>query len=493
MFLFFFSLEYTGRKKWVEPKYIVVGFVVPIFNLILVWTSQFHNLFYEKLELNSIGVLAEISIAGNGGPAFAFHSIYSYLLVIMGSILILYQITKLHRSYLKEGLILASAPLIPLLGNVFYLAGQVPITPDYDITPLLFLIAGTVYSWGILSFRILEIIPVARDAVFENIRESAFVVDMKKRIADLNTAAKRMMEEGYLSSPSGPYIGSQIDEVFPEEADFSAAEDESSSEIELESGNEIKYFHVLISPLYDERDELIAKVIILRDITNRVNSEKRQEFLHSLLRHDLRNKVTVIDGYIELLQENELSEEEVEIVERIASATEDSLNLIEKVRTLRKISEEKGVKEVNVGSHLEAVIDESESKISEKDIDFSLESCEGIKVRGSALLGELFSNLIENSIRHSNCSLIKISAKETEDECIISVEDDGKGIPDEKKEHIFEKGYKIGETAGSGLGTYLVKQIAQSYGGGVEVGDSELGGARFDVHLQKVNHQTGEE
>ncbi len=90
---------------------------------------------------------------------------------------------------------------------------------------------------------------------------------------------------------------------------------------------------------------------------------------------------------------------------------------------------------------------------------------------------------------HSGCEKIRIGFKEAGNECIVTVEDDGCGISDENKDKIFERGFKKGETAGTGLGTYLVKEIAESYGSGIEVKDSELGGARFDVHLQKAQQK----
>ena len=68
----------------------------------------------------------------------------------------------------------------------------------------------------------------------------------------------------------------------------------------------------------------------------------------------------------------------------------------------------------------------------------------------------------------------------------MTVEDDGKGIPDDVKEKIFEKGYKQGENAGSSSGMFLVKETVESYGGNISVKDSELGGGRFDVHLQRT-------
>ncbi len=484
VFWILFALEYTGRKKWVTSRNMLLLFIVPIFNLTLVWTN-FNNLFYEKLALNPIGGLAKVSIAGNGGPAFAFHSAYSYLLIILSTLLILYQVTKLHRNYLKEGIVLASGALIPLVGNAVYLSGLAPLPVDYDITTPLFLAPVIAFTWGILSFRLLEIVPVTRDAVFESIREAAFVVDRRNRIMDLNPAADRMVEDGYLSAPSGSFVGSQIDEMFPEEVDLSESEDNTPNEIELENQGGSRYFDVLITPLYDEREEFTGKVVLLRDISSRVASEKRQEFLHSLLRHDLRNKISVIEGYIDLLRDHDLSEDQTDIVERVAGASEDSMDLIEKVRTLRKINEEEEMKEVNIRSSIETVIEEKESRISEKGIDVSIEDCEK-RVKGGPLLRELFSNLVENSIKHSGCGSIKISCEMKGEEYVARIEDDGKGIPDEDKEHIFEEGYKMGETAGSGLGTYIVKQIAESYGGGIEVKDSELGGARFDVHLQKA-------
>lgn len=67
----------------------------------------------------------------------------------------------------------------------------------------------------------------------------------------------------------------------------------------------------------------------------------------------------------------------------------------------------------------------------------------------------------------------------------MMIEDDGIGIPEEDKERVLEKGFKKGEKAGSGLGMYLAKEVIESYDGSIEVKDSDLGGARFDIHLKK--------
>ncbi|MEF8832352.1 MAG: ATP-binding protein [Candidatus Thermoplasmatota archaeon] len=84
----------------------------------------------------------------------------------------------------------------------------------------------------------------------------------------------------------------------------------------------------------------------------------------------------------------------------------------------------------------------------------------------------LFGNLIENCIKHARCDKIKGSGETEGDEYIVNVKDDGKGIDDDSKDKTFDKGFEKGD---SGLGTYLIKEMADGYVGSVEIKDSELG------------------
>ncbi len=480
-----FALEYTGRKKWVNLRNIALLLAIPAIIIFSVWTNPFHNLFYTKLELNQLGGLARVAIAGNGGPAFAFHSAYSYFLIVLGAVLIIFQVTKLHRSYLKQALVLVAGTLTPLLGNAIYLAGVLPLPADYDITPVLFLAPGLAFTWSVLSFRFLDVVPVARDAVFEEIRDAAFVLDKEDRIVDFNKSAVDMLEEGYLVPPEGDLIGKEINEVFPDGIDLIGGEgEEGVKETELEGEEDRRFYDVRVSSLSDDRGELMARVMILRDITGRVESEERQDLLHSLLRHDLKNKVTVMDGYLDLLKGSELSGEQGEYLEKLQKVCEDSDDLIEKVRTLRKIGEEEESRKTNLNSILEDVVEERKTQAEEKDIELSYKKCEEV-VYGGPLLEELFSNLVENSIKHSGCGLIRISCDVDGEDLIVNVEDDGCGISDEDKREVLERGVSKGDTGGSGLGMFLVRQIAEGYGGGMEVKDSELGGAKFEIRLKR--------
>lgn len=240
-----------------------------------------------------------------------------------------------------------------------------------------------------------------------------------------------------------------------------------------------------VSNLYDVAGRKVIQCNI-RDVSERKEAEEREEFLHSLLRHNLQNKSQVILGYLQMLEDLELSEEMKEYTEKAKDVTKEGINVIEKVRKLRKIDEKSEFRLVNIDSILDDVISNYQGQLEDKDIKIETEICEDT-VKGGALLEELFSNIIENAINHSNSNKISIKSKAKGDECIITIEDDGRGIPDDKKDKIFEKGFKEGEEAGTGLGMYMAKKIVENYGGNIEVKDSKLGGARFDVILKVEN------
>ncbi|KXB05391.1 hypothetical protein AKJ50_01055 [candidate division MSBL1 archaeon SCGC-AAA382A13] len=224
---------------------------------------------------------------------------------------------------------------------------------------------------------------------------------------------------------------------------------------------------------------------VVRDITDHRKRREKEKFLHSLLRHDVQNKTQIIHGYLQILAEKDLPDKQKKSVEKALNACKESISVIEKVKTLREVNREEEVGEVNIGSVIKNVVSEKEPQASEKGIRIEYEDC-GYNVMGGPLLDELFSNLIENSIVHSDCEKIRISSEETEEKCIFTLEDDGCGIPQEGRKKIFERGYRKGDTGGSGLGLYLVKEIAESYEGRVEVENSELGGAKVDVYLRKT-------
>ncbi|MEF8873420.1 MAG: PAS domain S-box protein [Candidatus Thermoplasmatota archaeon] len=239
-----------------------------------------------------------------------------------------------------------------------------------------------------------------------------------------------------------------------------------------------------VSPIHYEGERALLATFV--DITEKKEVEERQEFLHSLLRHDIMNKNQVAQGYLQLMEERELDPDVEKFVEKALSTIKGSSELIEKVRKLRDLDKEQETKEQNLDILLKTTIEKKRIAAEESGIEIVYDGID-TRVNGGDLMKEVFSNLIENSIQHSEGDKIKISVEEAETSVTASIEDDGKGIPDKEKERIFERGYKGKDSSGSGLGMHLVKKIIDSYGGEIEITDSDLGGARFDVKLRKAS------
>nr|AGF93183.1 multi-sensor signal transduction histidine kinase [uncultured organism] len=224
----------------------------------------------------------------------------------------------------------------------------------------------------------------------------------------------------------------------------------------------------------------------IRDITHRKKIKEREEFLHSLLRHDVRNKSEIVWGYLDLVDDQELNEDSVKHLEKAKRAVKENLDILSKIETLSKAQEET-IKEVEINSIIKNVIKQTKDIAKEEgiEIDFDI-SEEKFYVNAGSLLNQVFINIIENAIQHSEPEKIKVKIKETEKKVTISIENDGEKISEEEKQKIFNKGYTTDEERGTGLGLFLVKKLLNIYEGSIEAKDSELGGARFDVHLNKT-------
>lgn len=240
-----------------------------------------------------------------------------------------------------------------------------------------------------------------------------------------------------------------------------------------------------------DKDEEKNQVLVFRDISGRKKAEEWKDFLHSLLRHDVGNKIQIVQGYLELLKDTELDDDKMDMIERALKSIKSCSHLISRVRILKEVESQKLEGEINLSFILNEAINLHEKQA--KDNDFKIiydKNGTDVNVksgsRGGALLESVFSNLIDNAIKHSEGSKIKISAKNHDDSVVVSVEDDGNGIPSQLQEEIRENGFMKEDVIGEGLGLRIVRNVIQNLGGDVKIEKSELGGIKVDIEMEKV-------
>lgn len=107
--------------------------------------------------------------------------------------------------------------------------------------------------------------------------------------------------------------------------------------------------------------------------------------------------------------------------------------------------------------------------------------CEVVADHG---LRAIFENMFQNAIQHGKTDRTEVIIEKVNNFCEIRVIDYGKGIPDEIKDKIFEEGFTYGNSAGTGIGLYLVKKLVERYGGEIRVENNYPKGTVFVLRLK---------
>ena len=195
----------------------------------------------------------------------------------------------------------------------------------------------------------------------------------------------------------------------------------------------------------------------------------RLEEFASIVSHDLRNPLTVAQGRIELAME----ESESEHLESAANAIDRSLELVDDVLSLARAG--KHVREfepVELPSLVQSCMDNVETR----DATLNTHVQSSIQANRSRL-SQLFENLIRNAVDHGGKNL-SITVGDIDEGFYF--EDNGDGIPEAEREHVFEAGYTL-NPEGTGFGLSIVKEVAEAHGWDVSLTESAQGGARFEI------------
>ncbi len=250
---------------------------------------------------------------------------------------------------------------------------------------------------------------------------------------------------------------------------------------------------------FDIQIETNSKVKAIKDIYSDFNlmvrelkaTETLQTDFVSNVSHEIKTPVTAIEGYATLLQSTDASaNEQREYVEKIILNTQRLSELVGNILLMSKV-DNKAIQTQKTTFSLDEQIRQSlvllEPKWSKKEIEFDIDMDEIEYFGEKGLTVHIWNNLIDNAIKFSpQNGIIKITLKKKGEKILFIIEDNGPGIPESEKVHIFNKFYQCDgshKSEGNGLGLSLVKNILAFSGGDVSVENAETGGAIFTVTL----------
>ncbi len=244
-------------------------------------------------------------------------------------------------------------------------------------------------------------------------------------------------------------------------------------------------------------DSTMKMAKAVKESIDRIEFERmvRQEFF-SNASHELKTPLTSVRGYLELLENDMVANEDMkkDFLARIKKETENMTNLINDILMISRLETKEAeviLSEVRLAPLVKEVCSSLEPLAREYKINVAIDCRPITMIANIQQLRELFSNLITNAIKYNKPEgKVWVTVTTEADEIVIIVKDTGVGIPEDAKQRIFERFFRVDKgrskkVGGTGLGLSIVKHIVNYYNGSIEV-ESKIGeGTKFTVHLPK--------
>lgn len=258
-----FSLKFLSLDKWLKKQTIFVMFSLSFITFILHNTNQYHYLYYNSITINIIDSVTITSI--ERGFWYHIHMWYTNLSLLIGNILYINAVIKSPSTYKSQYMIIAIASFFPWAGCILYFTGISPF--GIDLTPISMLFMNILSLYALFSFGLLDIIPIARDTIFDNMQDMTLVFDKYNRLVDYNMAAKELMgdRKGLIGASAECIL-----KDYPELLGCVISNKYEYLEVKTNHSNR-KSYRVSITPLKDHQLKNIGKILVFNDITQHNN------------------------------------------------------------------------------------------------------------------------------------------------------------------------------------------------------------------------------
>jgi signal transduction histidine kinase len=202
----------------------------------------------------------------------------------------------------------------------------------------------------------------------------------------------------------------------------------------------------------------------------------------------MQNGLNVVMGRAQLLEQQLSDPDHVAHATDIFEWSKSISDLSKKVRSvLDTVADEDDATRKPVD--MTPVVTEEAARVDAMSdrVDVGLDVPESVEVLANDLLSDVVGNLLTNAVEHTEESTrVDVTVEESGPSARLQIHDDGPGVPEERREAVFERGEQRAGSAGSGFGLYFVSSMVDSYGGDVYVEESDRGGAAFVLELPRA-------
>ena len=517
--LFFVAIIFRNTKIRFKRKYLLL-FVIPFLTLAVLYTNQYHHLFYKVYSSN----LNEMIY----GPYFYVHSIYTYGLLLISIGIMINASLKNSGSFSKQTILIIIGTMFPILVN---LLGTFKI---YDmnvcLTPISFSIAVIFYTFAILKFNFLKITPIALQKIVDRISDGYIVLDEDNIITDFNKTFLEMFKlkpenirsKNFIKFLENRKISKQTSKRIENVIARSNTTDKTIS-FEQHFSRIKKYFKIEITPIKSDNTSL-GTLVLLKDITqhkedmetirnnqDRLMERERLAGLGQLIggiAHNLKTPIMSIAGAVQGL-ENLIKEYDESIDDPVVNSQDhhdiarDMEEWIPKIRAHLEymsdiITTVKGQAVASLSSDTseEFTVDElikrvnilmkHELKNAYIYMNVMMKTDENQILKGNVnSLVQVVNNMISNAIQAyagKKDQNIELVVSKKENNIVISITDFAGGLPKEVQDRLFKEMVTTKGKNGTGLGLYMsYSNIKAHFGGDITYVTEEGKGTTFNI------------
>ncbi len=519
--ILFTGIIFANTKIAFKKRYYFL-FVIPILSLIMLWTNDFHHLFYVNYSTEMNGTVY-------GSYFYLVHTSYTYILYIIGFTYLIRYSIKNSGIFSKQAILLLTATLLPALVNVLGIFHIVPMS--IYLTPISFSFTIILAAFAILKFKMAKVSPIALQKIVDRISDSYVVLNEYDVITDFNQTfidtfklvsfdIRNVNIFDLLATAKTPLINNDVLKNALETVKHSSKT--LSFDRQFESYK--KYFHIEINTI-TSKGNFLGTLILFKDVTqhmedlqtikNNQNMLMERERLASLgqliggIAHNLKTPIMSISGAAEglsdLVKEYEISvgnsnvtiQDHYDIakdmkswIEKIRSYTEYMSDVITAVKGQAvNMSEERTVsfsldelvKRVNI-----LMMHELKNALITLNVEMKTDSSLNLHGNINSLV-QVINNMISNSIQAYNGvpnNVINFILEKSGDNIIISVQDFATGLSDEVQAKLFKEMITTKGKNGSGLGLFMsYSTIRAHFNGNISFDTKKGAGTTFHIAL----------
>ena len=327
--------------------------------------------------------------------------------------------------------------------------------------------------------------------ITKNMSEGLIIIDKDTEILTYNRSATEMLGGGDGRQIEGSVLKLNRSEPFRKAV--SEALEGNNSQVYLTEGEAT--YEIISNPVREE-EEVTGAILIVMDVTEREKGEKLRREFTSNVSHELKTPLTSIYGVSDMLASGMVKDEDVAgFAGTIKEESARLISLIDDIIKLSRMDESTVPQEteiIDVCGSARDVVSRLSGKASENKVELSFEG-EPSEIKGvQHILDEIIYNICENAIKYNRPGgFVKVSVRNEGDESIITVADNGIGIPKTDRERVFERFYRVDKShskqiGGTGLGLSIVKHGVIYLGGKINLESEEGVGTVITVGFPRA-------